>query len=340
MNKHKPFWARLDDLVKRTGTRGVQALSHNELQELGLLYRQSASDLSATREDASSQQLARYLNQLLGRAHNLIYMGRRGSSKGMFTFYRRTYPQIFRETFSYSLAAFIVFLAGAGFGFLLCLHDPSFPRHILGAQMMDTIDRREMWTHSVVTMKPLASSGIMTNNLVVSFITFAYGLTAGIGTLYLLVMNGMLFGVISTACWQAAMAGQLFSFVAPHGVLELPAIFIAGGGGFLIARGLLFPGYLSRRDSLSRAGGQAVKLMLGTIPMLVIAGIIEGFISPTDLAPAVKYLLAAALFTLLVLYLSIAGRSPLATASPASDSTPPQSAPADFALQGAQRANH
>jgi uncharacterized membrane protein SpoIIM required for sporulation len=335
MNKHKPFWARLDDLVKRTGHQGVQALNHKELQELGLLYRQSASDLSAAREDASSQPLARYLNQLLGRAHNLIYMGRRGNPMGIITFYRETYPRIFRETFAYTLAAFIVFLAGAGFGFLLCLHDPAFPRHVLGAHMMDTIDRREMWTHSVVTMKPLASSGIMTNNLIVSFAAFAYGLTAGIGTLYMMAMNGLLFGVVSTACWQAAMAGQLFSFVAAHGVLELPAIFIAGGGGFLIARGLLFPGYLSRRDSLSRAGGKAVRLLLGTIPMLVIAGIIEGFISPTDLAPVVKYLLAAALFTLLVLYLGLAGRPPDAAASPLSSASPPDSSSANFALRGA-----
>jgi uncharacterized membrane protein SpoIIM required for sporulation len=339
MNKHKPFWVRLDDLLKRTGTRGVQALSHKELQELGLLYRQSASDLSAAREDASSLQLARYLNQLLGRAHNLIYMGRRGSPRGIITFYRRTYPRIFRETFSYTLAAFIVFLAGAGFGFLLCLHDPSFPRHILGAKMMDTIDRREMWTDSVVTMKPLASSGIMTNNMVVTFFAFAYGLTAGIGTLYILVMNGLLFGVISTACWQAAMAGKLFSFVAPHGSLELPAIFIAGGAGFLIARGLLFPGYLSRRDSLSRAGGQAVKLLLGTIPMLVIAGIIEGFISPTDLAPAMKYLLAGALFTLLVLYLSLAGRTPIPDGSSLVSAIPTPGDPADLALRNDFRAD-
>jgi len=98
-----------------------------------------------------------------------------------------------------------------------------------------------MWTDSIVTIKPLASSAILTNNLSVSFATFALGITAGVGTIYMMLLNGLLIGVIGSACWREGMSLSLWSFVAGHGVLELPAIFIAGGAGLGIARGLLFP---------------------------------------------------------------------------------------------------
>jgi uncharacterized membrane protein SpoIIM required for sporulation len=99
------------------------------------------------------------------------------------------------------------------------------------------------------------------------------------------------------------MSLQLWSFVAPHGVLELPAIFIAGGAGLKLTYSLLFPGFLPRRESLARAGSEAVKLLLGCVPILIIAGTIEAFVSPTELAMKFKFGLAGALFCLFTLYL-------------------------------------
>jgi uncharacterized membrane protein SpoIIM required for sporulation len=260
------------------------------------------------REDNTSNQLSAYLNSLLGRAHNLIYMGHRPKINELRKFYTETYPQVFRETFPQTMLAFGVFLVTALAAFALTMHDPSFAHRMLGAQMMDTIEKREMWTHSIVTVKPLAASAIMTNNLSVSFTTFALGITAGIGTAWMMVVNGLLLGVIGAATWHAGMAEQLWSFVAPHGVLELPAIFIAGGAGFEIARGMLFPGLLPRRESLALAGGRAARLVLGTIPMLIVAGTIEGFLSPSDIAVPLKFLFAAVMFAALVAYLNLKPR--------------------------------
>ena len=283
-------------------------MQHGELQELGLLYRQTASDLAIVREDNTSNQLSAYLNSLLGRAHNLIYMGHRPKINELRKFYTETYPQVFRETLPQTMLAFGIFLVTALAAFALTMHDPSFAHRMLGAQMMDTIEKREMWTHSIVTVKPLAASAIMTNNLSVSFTTFALGITAGIGTAWMMVVNGLLLGVIGAATWHAGMAEQLWSFVAPHGVLELPAIFIAGGAGFEIARGMLFPGLLPRRESLALAGGRAARLVLGTIPMLIVAGTIEGFLSPSDIAVPLKFLFAAVMFAALVAYLNLKPR--------------------------------
>jgi uncharacterized membrane protein SpoIIM required for sporulation len=307
LEKRRRHWTRLEELVAASGRRGVSALSAAELRELALLYRQTASDLSSVREDPTGSQLSYYLNRLLGRAHNLIYMGRKARAKGIWTFFRDTYPAIFRETFRDTFAAFVIFLAAGLVGFLLGLGDPSFTRYFLGPQMVDTIEHHKMWTDSIVTIKPLAASGIMTNNLSVSLTTFALGITAGVGTVWMMIINGLLFGVINVACWREGMLLPLWSFVAAHGVLELPAIFIAAGAGFGIARGLLFPGTLPRRESLVRAGARSVRLVVGVIPMLVIAGVIEGFVSPSNLDYRLKFALAGMLGVLLVLYLTRRG---------------------------------
>lgn len=308
LEKRKTYWARLEQLVDRSNKGGISALDHRELQELGLLYRQTASDLATVREDVTSNQLSFYLNQLLGRAHNLIYMGHKQKISGLVRFYTETFPQVFRETFWQTFLAFLIFTVTGIATWAVTIHDPAFAHRMLGPQMMETIEKRQMWTQSIVTIKPLAASGIMTNNLAVCFTAFAMGITAGIGTIYMMFTNGLLIGVIGAATWQAGMALQLWSFVGAHGALELPAIFISGGAGLEIARGMLFPGLLPRRESLALAGGRAARLMIGIIPMLVVAGVIEGFVSPSGLAAPLKFLLSAVLFTALTTYLARVGR--------------------------------
>jgi uncharacterized membrane protein SpoIIM required for sporulation len=302
LEKRKPYWERLEQLIA-SSNRDVSALSHSELQELGLLYRQTASDLAAVRDDPTTRQLGSYLNQLLGRCHNLIYLGQKPKVSGIVRFYRDTYPQVFGETLSETLLAIAVFLFAALISCAITWRDPAFAYRLLGPRMMETIEQRRMWTESIVTMKPVASSGIMTNNLSVAFGAFAMGITGGLGTIWMMGLNGLLIGVLGAATYKAGMALQFWSFVAPHGALELPAIFIAGGAGLEIARGMLFPGLLPRKVSLAQAGVRAARLLLGTIPLLVVAGLIEGFFSPSDAPVAMKFLLALVLFVALIAYL-------------------------------------
>lgn len=271
------------------------------------MYRQTAADLAATREHRADTELATYLNGLLGRAHNLIYSGAPAPPRSLLRFYTRTFPQIFRATWLYTATATGLFVLGAVLGLAVCLVDPGFERFILGPEMMDTIDRREMWTHSILAIKPLASSAIMTNNIGVSFAAFAMGITAGLGTAWLMFFNGVLVGVIGSACHRSDMSLALWSFVAPHGALELPAIFIAGGAGLLLGRGLIAPGTLPRREALRLHARNAVRLVLGVIPILIVAGVIEGFVSPVGVTASLKFTIGVSMLVLLVLYLFRAG---------------------------------
>lgn len=330
LEKRKSHWLRLEHLLDQSHKHGLKSLTRSELQELGLLYRQAAADLSALREDPTAQYYARSLNLLLARAHNTIYSGEKTSPlKNIVRFYRYTYPQIFRRQLPLVITAFLIFLAGAIVGLLLTVTRPDFMHLFLGPAMINSLERHEMWTHSVVTIKPAAASGIMTNNMTVSFLAFIFGITAGLGgitwalfnfplpdTITLLFINGMMLGVVGAACWFYGMSLGLWSFVAPHGVLELPAIFIAGGAGLMVAKALLFPGLLSRRDALARNGVEAVRLLVGTIPILIIAGTIEGFISPSGIRPAWKFTLAAAIATIFFLYLFLPGEKEKSVSTP------------------------
>jgi uncharacterized membrane protein SpoIIM required for sporulation len=303
LKKRRQSWVRLQQLLDRIGSSGLKSLDRAELRELCLLYRQSAADLSTLRQDESGATYEKFVHQLLRRAHNVVYASEKPPRGAILHFVTRGFPEAFMRNAGLIGVTFVLFLAAAVLGSALTLYDPDFALHVVGPRMMQSIERHEMWTHSILSVKPAASSGIMTNNISVSIMTFAGGIVAGIGTAWLIFFNGLLLGVIATACWAHQMSLSLWSFVAPHGVLELPAIFIAGGAGLRLAQGLLFPKYLPRRDSLVLAGRDAIGLLLGTIPLLIIAGIIEGFVSPSPMRVSMKFLMAAVTFVLLLTYL-------------------------------------
>jgi uncharacterized membrane protein SpoIIM required for sporulation len=176
-------------------------------------------------------------------------------------------------------------------------------RQMLGPEMVATIERHEMWTHSVVAVAPAMSGWLMTHNLTVCFFAFSTGIVFGLGPLYLMFINGLLLGVIGVACQQHGMSVDLWSFVAPHGALELPSVVLAGAAGFRLGKGVLFPGLYRWRDSVTMAGVEASRLVAGIIPLLVIAGTLEGFFSPSAAPVWLKFTVGGLLFSLLLLWL-------------------------------------
>jgi len=314
--KRRPHWERLSSLLAQSDQSGLGQLSRAELQELALLYRQVAADLSVLRQDATARTYADHVNQLLARAHHIIYSGRKTNFLTLFRFLRDEYPLVIRRQLTYVLASVLVSVAWGALGAAITIARPEFMRHFVGPAMIATMERHEMWTKSVVSVAPAASSYIMTNNLTVSFLAFAGGILFGLGTLWILYQNGMMLGVLGTACHQYGMSLALWSFVAPHGALELPAILIAGGAGLHLGHAMLFPGPLRWKDSVARGGIEATRLVSGVIPMLIVAGCLEGFFSPSSAPVWLKFTVGGLLFSLLLVWLFRPVKSSSITAMP------------------------
>jgi len=303
IQKRTPYWDRLSALVATADQSRLRGLSRSELREMALLYRQVASDLSTLRQDRTSAVLAGRVNHLLARAHHIIYSSRKSSWRGFFLFLRDGYPLVFRKQIVYVFASLVLMLGGALVATAFTIANPRFAAPILGPGILNSIRQHRMWTDSVVSIAPQATSQIMTNNLSVSFAAFAGGLTFGAFSVYILFFNGLMLGAVAVACQQGGMSIPLWSFVAPHGSLELPAIVIAGAAGFRLGQGMLFPGMYRWKDSVAKAGAEAVQLVSGVIPMLIVAGCLEGFFSPSAAPVALKFIVGGTLFTLLLVWL-------------------------------------
>ncbi len=290
-------------LVAAADKGRLRHLSRNELQEMALLYRQIASDLSTLRQDPTSVALSQQTNHLLARAHHIIYSSRKSTWQRLFLFLRDEYPKVVRRQIWFVFASMVLMLTGALAAAAFTLADPHFAEPILGPRVISSIAHHEMWTRSIVTIAPQESSAIMTNNISVSFFAFAGGALFGLGSIYLLFFNGLMVGAVGVACQQAGMSIPLWSFVAPHGSLELPAIVLAGAAGLRLGFGMLFPGMYRWKDSMARGGGEAARLISGVVPLLIIAGSLEGFFSPSSAPVMLKFGVGSVLFTLLLIWL-------------------------------------
>jgi uncharacterized membrane protein SpoIIM required for sporulation len=307
----RPAWERLAAILDKSRLGGVAALSAEEIHELGRLYRSTTSDLAVARRDYAAHRVAEYLNGLVGRAHATVYQSRATRRRGLLTFFTATFPRAFRETWPYTLAAFLMFFLPALAAFVTAYRDPAAGAALVPgveAVIEDIRSGREWWKRINEEGRAASASLIMTNNIRVAILAFAGGVLLGLLTLYVLVQNGLLLGVVAGAAQAYGFSGNLWGFVAAHGVVELSVIFIAGGAGLQLGWSVLRPGLHTRRAALVLAARRAMHLLLGCAVLLVLAGMIEGFISPSDLPPAFKYGVALLSGALLYAYLLLAGR--------------------------------
>lgn len=303
--RREPNWKRLDGLLQQAEKQGIKSLSATEIKDLASLYRSVSADLARARTNKMGNTITQDLQKLTARGYNQIYQGsQRQEWQQVKEFYLWGFPRVVRESWIYIAIATGVFLLLALIAWWYGWRDPVFISLTVPQRIIELVEEEgELWMGSIVGVEPLASSSITINNLSVSFAAIAGGITAGIYTLFIMANNGLHIGAIATLVGKNNLAYPFWAFVFPHGSLELPAIFLAGGAGLLIGKGMIFPGQYKRIDALKLNGIKAAQLLFGIIPLLIVAGIIEGFFSPSPIIPnPVKYLVGTSLFGLLILY--------------------------------------
>jgi uncharacterized membrane protein SpoIIM required for sporulation len=305
IEKRKANWKRLEELIDQARTaRGLRGLSRDEVRELGRSYRRVGADLAIARVESRDQRLVSYLNNLVVRAHGLIYRNESKGARAILNFYLYDFPAIFRRTSRYTLAVFLIFIAITALSFFATWRDDDFADFSnVSPAMVQTIKDHQKWWERLNQEAPIGAAAITTNNIRVGIITFALSVFPVVGTIYALKPSALMFGAVNALVFKYGMGHTLWSFVAGHAVLELTAIFIAGGAGLMVGLSLIAPGERGRREALIENGAVAIKLMAGCFPMFFIAGLIEAFISPLPIHSGYRFAVSAATAVGLAAYL-------------------------------------
>ena len=299
-------------LYRASRARGLRGLSEEELLEFGRLYRRTASELSHARSYGLDEAELERLNSLVRRAYGLLYVSKSAGWAGVARFFRAELPQTLRRHWRLLFISAALFFGPALFAASITLGRPDL-LDLVNPRMADLI-REIGQRHKAgqdwlpADFRPIASCLIMFNNIRVSLLAFATGILLGLGTIFILIVNGFLLGVIGAGVSQTPAALHFWAFVAPHGVIELPAIIISGAAGLLLGLAVVDPGDHTRVDALRLAGRQAAVIMLGVAVFLVVAGLVEGLFSPALLPPPLKFLVAFLLAAAFSGYLLLAGR--------------------------------
>jgi uncharacterized membrane protein SpoIIM required for sporulation len=311
LKARKADWQALSTLLDKA-EHDIRRLTTAEINDLGRLYRAASSDLALAQRDYPRHRLTQYLNQLVARGHSVLYRHEAVGVNRILGFVLSGFPQIYRQNVWFIVAATLLFFIPAiGAGLAIGIQ-PDNDRWLLPAETQELhqqLEEHRLWTEIPIEERPYSAFFIMRNNIQVAFLAFGGGVLAGLPSVYLLAYNGVMFGGLLGLTFHYGLAFDLLTFVFGHGFLELTVIMITGGAGLRLGWAVIRPGFLKRSDALRLAAGQAVWLVLGCIPLLVVAGTIEGFISPSEQIPwAVK--LGVGLVTGLGLqaYVWLAGR--------------------------------
>lgn len=312
VRERKEDWQRLESLSRKLGAMNAGGLSPDEVWELSRLYTGAVADLALLKSaDAAMEprsEVLQYLNGLVIAVHGRIYRRKPFAWSAVLEFLIRDVPRAVRSSFPYIGTAFGIFFFFGVVGFILSLRDPTFIELFLPDRIIQTVEKGEVWFEGLYGVAPAASTHLMQHNISVVFLSVALGITFGIGTAYLMALNGLLIGTVAALCFIHGLSLEFWSFVIPHGSLELSAIWLSGGAGLMIGYALIDPGQYSRAHYLAVQGRRAAKTALAAVPLLVGAGIIEAFFSPSPLSPWLKIGFGTASFCALMTFFTVAGR--------------------------------
>ncbi len=284
--RRRPVWDRFAQLVDRLYKRSPRRAGADVVTEVIDQYRDVAADLARLRAHDADPGLIRQVNRLVSRAHAQIYRGGDRRSFSVREFFTTHYPRLFRQTWRFTAASFILCAAFYLMAYHTVQERPELVSDVMGGMMDREFagaktpgDIRDRFREADAVF---LSSAVTTNNIKVALTAFALGITFGIGTIWVLIVNGSMLGGIAGAFANSGIEGVLWMTILPHGALELSAIIVAGGAGLQLAWPLWCPGQRTRRRALREDAVKAVLLAVGLVPAFIVAGFFEGFVTPSD----------------------------------------------------------
>lgn len=284
IGKNKQRWGEFEKKLSKN--------AFSNLNELTQDYVLLNEDLSYAQTNYPKSDITKYLNQLVQRTHQLIHQPKGEQKNRVKTFWLEEIPKVIWTYKKYLLTSIAIFVICFCVGYYSGNEDKNFARAILGDYYVEmTLDNMESGKPTGVYAQGKRSSSFLRitfNNVRVSFMAFAFGILFILGTVIILVFNGIMVGVFQQFFIEHGHGEAFFYAVWMHGTIELWSIMIAGGAGIVLGKGLFFPGTYSRVASFKKHATDATKIIIGLVPFFIIAGFIEGYF--TRIGPDNKYL--------------------------------------------------
>lgn len=302
IQQYKKVWSELDELLIQF-ERKKRTVEATDIDRLSHLYKTASAHLAYAQTYYPNDEVKIVLNQLVSRAHHVLHSEQWKTSHRLGDFFKRHFVQMLVDRKGFILAALLLFIVGGFAGFFAVWTDPMNLYVVLPPEISHAVDPHRVGEGHDQLANATFSSEIMVNNIRVAILAFVAGITFGLLTIYLLVYNGLIIGALAALFWHSGMSYVFWAYILPHGIIELVAIFIAGGSGLYLGYRMIHPGPFTWKYRLLRTVKESALLLLGTIPLFVIAGLIEGYITPSTLSLEAKYIVAFATLIALGLYI-------------------------------------
>jgi uncharacterized membrane protein SpoIIM required for sporulation len=261
--------------------------SHADVEALAFQYRQLLHDHAVAAARFPGTGAARRLRSLAFQGTRALHL-EPPAKGGLRRFVTRTFPLAFRAHVPYFAVVAALFAIAAALGLTLALVEPGVGIVFLGPAALEGLREGRLWTDALVTTVPpaVSSSGIATNNMSVALAGWAGGAMAGVGALYVVLLNGFMLGAIVGTTVHYALADRLLEFVSAHGPLEITLILVAAAAGLSLGHALVAADDRPRRTALAEASGRALAVLLGCLPWFAVLAAVEAVVSPSPFVPA------------------------------------------------------
>jgi uncharacterized membrane protein SpoIIM required for sporulation len=275
-----PLWRAADARARRLNLRQVDEAT--EAMRLAEDYRLLAHDLARVRSLLPDTRTREYLEGAYARAHLTLHHGAWRADRALLALFRDELPAVVRWLLPYILWCTAIFALTVLAGYALVRTYPDLIALFASPDLIATVERGQLWTEGLLNVVPssLLSAQILTNNIVVTLFAFCAGIFFGLGTLYILGLNGLMLGAIFAFVAQHALARQLLTFIVAHGCVEISVMCLSGAAGAAVGEALVRPGPGGRSESFRSAALRSSRLLLPCALLLVGAGLLEGYVSP------------------------------------------------------------